>query len=225
MYYIDLNYKQEDTGNTGGIALMPGESKEADPARPQLYHVAGISPEQLLKTSAKELERDFIRQLNNPKPIALGPAGIDPQLNVNMGLQWEVFEMQALLAAEMQLPLLLQARQPLPELLALHETLCHRSAWIIQDFRGNASVASIWTQQGVYLSVGSVLFTSGSVAVESLSHLPVDQLFLETGLADASIVDVYQKAAKILALDSVKLQENLYHNFMRVFDIEISKPQ
>lgn len=224
MYYIDLNCKQQTGDNAGCIVLAPADTGKVEPASPRLYHIAGIRPEQLLKATAKELERNFIRQLNSLGPIALGPAGIDRQLNISMQIQWEVFELQAWLAAEMQIPLLLQAKELLPELLQLHQTLGNRSEWIIQDFSGKASDAVAWTQQGGYLSMGTALFHFETVVGEALANTPLSQLFLETANNERTIVDVYQAATDRLAIETGKLQEIIYKNFNKVFGRHTSKP-
>ncbi len=223
MYYVDVHNRKKNPNEGGVISLHPDGLYDARQSGGNHYFSAGIMPSMLVNSTAKELERDFIRQLNQPKLLALGPAGMDTHIKVPVSLQLEIFEMQAMLAAEMQLPLLLQVKALIPDLLPLLTSLHHRSAWIIQDFNGSSEDAIAWTQQGLYLSFGARAFHSEAAADEVLAHMPLDRLFLETGFDEVPIADVYQKAADILAIENSKLQEIIYRNFHAVFGKSISE--
>jgi Tat protein secretion system quality control protein TatD with DNase activity len=66
--------------------------------------------------------------------------------------------------------------------------------------------------------MGKAMLNPQSNAAKTLQIMPLQQLFLETDAAeDILISDIYAAAAKIVGLSIEDLQQQIFHNFKRVF--------
>ena len=150
--------------------------------------------------------------------LAIGECGLDKCIDTPLATQTAVFRHQIELAEQIRKPLIIHCVRAFNELLALRKILKPRQPWIIHGFTGKSALAAQLLKHGCYLSFGKALLKPDSPACQTLPHIPLDRLFLETDAAtDISIAQIYAAAAKILGLDVGALSAELHRNFTRVF--------
>jgi TatD DNase family protein len=150
--------------------------------------------------------------------LAIGECGLDKLQSMSLLKQIEVFEQQIQLAERCQKPLIIHCVRAFNELLQLKKSSLADIAWVIHGFNSKPAVAESLLKQGFYLSMGKALLNPQSNAAKTLQIMPLQQLFLETDAAeDILISDIYAAAAKIVGLSIENLQQQIFHNFKRVF--------
>lgn len=118
---------------------------------------------------------DKLRQmLGRPGCLGLGEAGLDAMRGPAIDLQTAVFEAQARLAIEMELPMVIHCVRAHEPLIALYRRLRPARPWIIHGFRGKPAVARRLLDAGLSLSLGPRFNT------ETARIIPLERLFIET---------------------------------------------
>jgi TatD DNase family protein len=161
--------------------------------------------------------KKFIKSLSIPKLAAIGEAGLDRLIQVDINTQLAVFSMQADLAAEIDLPLIIHAVRSYPDLIRLRKAISKTSVWIVHGFSGNSQSASELIKHGMMLSFGHSILNSKNKAQQTIKEVPLDSLFLETDSSGIAISVIYQQAASLLNMDVIDLQHVIKINFKRCF--------
>lgn len=145
--------------------------------------------------------------------VAIGECGFDTMIKTPLSLQKEVFETHIEIANKLQKPLLVHCVKAYDELLKIRKKI--KVPIILHDFAKNANLAQQLQQKGFYLSVGKALFRVSFSNV--LPQFDVEKLFFETDDMECQIKEVYEKAAQILSIESIVLQQQIHKNFKKVF--------
>jgi TatD DNase family protein len=157
-------------------------------------------------------------QAENLRLLAIGECGLDKSIATPLDRQIKVFLSQLEIAERWKKPVMIHCVRAFNELLLIKQQLQPVMPWIIHGFNKNLNVAQQCLAQGCYLSFGNTLLNSHSHAYKILPDIPLDRLFLETDAAqDINIDQIYEAAAKILAIEIAVLSEHLHRNFTRVF--------
>lgn len=121
---------------------------------------------------------------------AIGECGIDKlKSTATIEQQLEVFKAHALLAEEVNKPLIIHCVKGTDEIVALHKDIAPEQAWIIHGFRGKPQQAEQLTKNGFYISFGN-RFNN-----DSLKATPLDKLFVESDDSNTAINEIYQNIA------------------------------
>ena len=150
--------------------------------------------------------------------IAIGECGLDRACDSDFELQREVFIKQIELSEQYHKPLIIHAVRSYPDIIAIRKETKSNQPWIIHGFNGNEhSAEQLLRHDGIYLSLGDVLFKNEKRAERLLDIIPSDRLFLETDVAERSIVEVYEKASLLSGVATDILRKDIFDNFVKIF--------
>ncbi|MBE6343119.1 MAG: hypothetical protein E7065_06965 [Lentimicrobiaceae bacterium] len=149
---------------------------------------------------------------------AIGECGLDRACDSDFELQREVFIKQIELSEQYHKPLIIHAVRSYPDIISIRKETKSNQPWIIHGFNGNEhSAEQLLRHDGIYLSLGDVLFKNEKRAELLLDIIPSDRLFLETDVAERSIVEVYEKASLLSGVATDILRKDIFDNFVKIF--------
>ena len=146
---------------------------------------------------------------------AIGEIGLDYCVNVDRGLQMELFREQLQIAQQLSLPVVIHCVKAFePAIKELDRFKL--KAVIFHGFGGSAEQMQTAATRGYYLSYGDRSFRSPK-SIETLRATPNDRLFLETDDSEATIEEIYAKVTKIKNITIDELQQQIAENYARIF--------
>lgn len=149
---------------------------------------------------------------------AIGECGLDRACDSDFELQREVFIKQIELSEQYHKPMIIHAVRSYPDIIAIRKEMKPNQPWIIHGFNGNEhSAEQLLRHDGIYLSLGDVLFKNEKRAERLLDIIPSDRLFLETDVAERSIVEVYEKVSLLSGVATDILRKDIFDNFVKIF--------
>ena len=149
---------------------------------------------------------------------AIGECGLDRACDSDFELQREVFIKHIELSEQYHKPLIIHAVRSYPDIISIRKETKSKQPWIIHGFNGNEhSAEQFLRHDGIYLSLGDMLFKNEKRAELLLDIIPSDRLFLETDVADRSIVEVYEKASLLSGVATDILRKDIFDNFVKIF--------
>lgn len=187
------------------------------------FYSIGIHPWNLKSQNLKisetqklgDLESQCLGDLNIK---AIGECGLDRACDVDFEIQKEVFMKQIELSEQIAKPLIIHAVRTYPDIISIRKENKAKQPWIIHGFQGGVqSAEQLLRHDGIYLSLGDVLFRNERRASELLNVIPLDRLFLETDVAERDIVEVYEKAVSLSGIEMDKLRNDIFNNFVKIF--------
>lgn len=163
--------------NEESIARMLQVAKEYPD---MCYPMMGLHPEDVKEDWAQVLER---MEMQLDGMIAVGEVGLDFYWDTTFRKeQIEAFERQVCWAVERNLPLVIHMRKAEQELLEVMER--HKSdglRGVFHCFGGSKETASrMLKHEGFVLGIGGVVTFKNSRLAETLRHVPLDRIVLET---------------------------------------------
>ncbi len=90
-------------------------------------------------------------------------------------------------------------------------------AVIFHGFVGSPQQARRAVNSGYHLSLGERSLTSPKT-MEAMRYIPLEAMFLETDDSAVPIGDIYVRASNILAIPVARLKEQLYTNYINIFE-------
>ena len=142
---------------------------------------------------------------------AVGECGIDKLRSVaTIETQLKVFKAHAMLAEEIQKPLIIHCVKGLDEITAIHKEIAPKQAWIIHGFRGKPQQAEQLAKNGFYISFGEMF------NAESLKTTPKERLFIESDESQASINEIYRRIAEALDCTIEELATTIMQNAEKI---------
>ena len=196
------------------------------PCPEQGYYSYGLHPWEAdkadfqMETTLQRLEE----KLKNSNVLALGEAGLDKMHKTSFEHQKELFERQIELSETLQKPMILHDVRSHNEIIALRKKHKAKQPWILHGFSGTEQDVKQLIGQGIYLSVGESLLHPERKIYKSFKYIDLDQLFLETDMAKIGIEKVYEAAAKLLEMDIITLQKQIFANFAALWNIGKTEP-
>lgn len=125
--------------------------------------------------NADRADRDALEAaLTDQRVVAIGEVGFDRARGPEIDIQTEVFDYQARIASERDLPLVIHCARATDLVLAAHKRLRPKNQWIIHGFRGNATTARQLLDAGIDLSFGR------HYNPEAYAVTPPDRRYFET---------------------------------------------
>lgn len=163
--------------NEESIARMLQVAKEYPD---MCYPMMGLHPEDVKEDWAQVLDR---MEMRLDGMIAVGEVGLDFYWDTTFRKeQIEAFERQICWAVERNLPLVIHMRKAEQELLEVMER--HKSdglRGVFHCFGGSRETASrMLKHEGFVLGIGGVVTFKNSRLAETLRHVPLDRIVLET---------------------------------------------
>ena len=163
--------------NEESIARMLQVAKEYPD---MCYPMMGLDPEDVKEDWAQVLDR---MEMQLDGMIAVGEVGLDFYWDTTFRKeQIEAFERQICWAVERNLPLVIHMRKAEQELLEVMER--HKSdglRGVFHCFGGSKETASrMLKHEGFVLGIGGVVTFKNSRLAETLRHVPLDRIVLET---------------------------------------------
>lgn len=187
---------------------------------PFLFSV-GIHPWKLKNEDSKSWHDALVRIEANIKRenfLAIGETGIDRVHKDTLEQQREVFLKHIELSEKYHKPLIIHSVRAYPDIISVRKETKASQKWIIHGFQGNEqSAAQLLRCDGIYLSLGEVLFRDEAKASALLKAIPRDRLFLETDDSERDIADVYEKAASLISVNIDELKDAIFNNFVKIF--------
>ena len=137
----------------------------------------------------------------------IGECGIDKlRSHTTIETQLKVFKAHALLAEEVQKPLIIHCVKGLDEITAIHKEIAPKQAWIIHGFRGKPQQAEQLVKNGFYISFGEMF------NAESLKTTPKERLFIESDESQTGINEIYRRIAETLDCTIEELATTIMQN-------------
>lgn len=195
-----------------------------------VYAAVGIHPEDV--DSAPENYLDRIREWSKlPKVVAVGEIGLDYHYEgYDKAKQIDIFESQLKLAKELDLPVIIHARDATLDSMEIIKKYAPLKG-VMHCFSGSAETAKEVLKCGMHLSFTGVLtFKSARKAVDALAVIPMDRLLLETDCpymapepfrgqrCDSSmIVKVIDRIAELKGITPDEVANITYQNTINLF--------
>jgi TatD DNase family protein len=154
---------------------------------PQIYAAVGVHPH-----DADRAESTFLAQLSeltkHPKVVAIGETGLDFYRNYSSKeAQFNALHGQLELAAELNLPIIIHARQAVREMIETlgdwvkrHKDTSGRPRGVIHCFSENEQIAHKYIDMGFYISFTGYVSYPQSRAPAVAKKLPIDRIMVET---------------------------------------------
>lgn len=174
------------------------------------WYSVGIHPWNATKYDDWEM-RQLADAVLHQQVIAVGEAGLDKLSAAPMTLQMRLFEYQAILAEQINKPLIIHVVKATGELLEIKRRAQPQQPWIVHGFRGKAELAKQYLHHGFYLSFGE------RYQEDALRAMPLDRLLVETDESTKPIADIYKQMAKVLGIDVDWLEDRLRQNVINLF--------
>lgn len=155
--------------------------------------------------------KDIVR--NHSNVVAIGEAGLDKLRGLDLNTQAKIFRYQALLAEEVEKPIVIHCVKAWDELIAIRKEINPSQLWIIHGYRGGVEQLEQLIKLGFGISLGE--FSNP----EALKKIPLTSLFLETDMSDTSIYTIYQKYSDILGITIADMGNIVDKNVKNAFKL------
>ncbi len=211
------NLKTSEFERSQGRMDAGSQSYKAHSSQP-IAHSTNNS--QVFRFSDSQIQNiSQILRFSDPQILkAIGECGLDRACDSDFELQREVFIKQIELSEQYHKPLIIHAVRSYPDIISIWKEMKPNQPWIIHGFNGNEhSAEQLLRHDGIYLSLGDVLFKNEKRAERLLDIIPSDRLFLETDVAERSIVEVYEKASLLSGVATDILRKDIFDNFVKIF--------
>lgn len=121
--------------------------------------------------------------------LALGEIGLDRHIDVDWGLQVQVFEQQLTIAKEHKLPVILHHRNTHNELIRILKVKKCTQGGIVHAFSGSLQDALTYIDLGFKIGVGGgITYTRANKTRKTIAQLPLSSLVLETDAPDMPLM-------------------------------------
>lgn len=147
---------------------------------PNVYAVIGIHPHEA-KGASVELLKEVELLAANKKVVGIGEIGLDFFRDHSpREVQRRVFRQQIDLAKELDLPVVIHAREAYAEILGILDEMQVKRA-VFHCFSGGAEMATECLKKDYFLSIaGPVTFKNARQLITVVKDAPLDKLLLET---------------------------------------------
>ena len=215
MKYIDLHThcKNSQPDVTAIFNIRAGFTQDAPPDGQPLSY--GIHPWDADNADLVKLSDD-VRSIKNL--YAIGECGMDKKTDVDLNIQRSVFLGHAILAKELNKPLIIHCVGAYNEIIDLKHKIDPSNPWFIHGFTGHSQLALQLIKENILLSFGESILKEGHKSGNALSLLPPGSFFLETDESERSIRDIYQQAARLRNEKDDNLIELLNNQFIDLFE-------
>lgn len=220
--------------NVGANLKGSANSVELADKYTDVYAAVGVHPEDVAELNEEGISW-LKSQAANPKVVAIGEIGLDyywVKDKDEQALQRFWFTRQLDLAKEVELPVIIHSRDACDDTLyTIKEYNEQGVSGIIHCFSYSKEIAREYVKMGWYIGVGGVVtFKNGKKLVETVEHIPLENIVLETDspyLApepyrgtrnDSSYIKyVAEKIAQIKNISVEEVEEVTYQNALNIY--------
>ena len=142
-----------------------------------MYAAVGFHPENLDGIPKDYLEK-VARLCEHKKVVAIGETGLDYHWDIPKQQQKKVFEEQIKLSLDLDMPLIVHDREAHGDTYDLLRK--YKPNALIHCFSGSREMAEKFIALGFYLGIGGVLTFKNCKLADTLRHIPLQHLVLET---------------------------------------------
>ena len=152
----------------------------------------------------------------NPAFSAIGECGMDKYLSIDLSKQKELFLQQALLAYEMDKPLVIHCVKAWDVLYECAKKVPQKKErrWLIHSFRGDLRLAEDLLRHKFYLSLAPQMIKNMPQRVNQMKKIP---FLLETDDSNEDMRDLYQKTSECCNIKTDELKEKTYSLFCEFY--------
>ena len=188
--------------------ILPGFS-----AKKVLFSL-GIHP---AKAEVENMEHLLRKIENAPMYSAVGECGMDKYLSIDLSKQKELFLQQALLAYEMEKPLVIHCVKAWDILYECAKKVPQKKErkWLIHSFRGDLPLAEDLLRHGFTLSLAPQMIKNMPQRVELMKKIP---FVLETDDSKEDMDVLYQKTSESCNIKMAELKEKTYSLFCEFYN-------
>ncbi|MET3644792.1 TatD family hydrolase [Streptococcus gallinaceus] len=202
---------------------------------PEVYSTIGWHPTEA-GSYTQEIEGMIVKNLSNPKVIALGEIGLDYHwMEDPKEVQFEVFKRQIQLSKDHDLPFVVHTRDALEDTYQIiKEAGVGPRGGIMHSFSGSLADAQKFVDLGMMISFsGVVTFKKALDIQEAAQHLPLDKILVETDAPYLAPVPkrgrenktaytryVVEKIAELRGMTVEEVADATYRNAMRMFNLD-----
>ena len=199
----------------------------------RVWCTVGVHPHEVSNASKSDIPllRDLARE--NPEVVAIGETGLDFYYdNSPRQLQIDLFEKHLTLGAELDLPVVVHAREADKEIAELLRSMPAGTAGVLHCFTGGPQAFEEAMRSDWYISFSGIVSFKNFEAVSFLREVPFDRLLVETDspyLAPvpyrgrrnepAYVAQVAEAVAQHLAVDVDALAQQTTDNARRLYGI------
>lgn len=215
MKYIDLHTHQINS-QPDVIAIYNIRAGFTQESAPEDHPVSyGIHPWDADNADLVKLSDD-VRSIKNL--YAIGECGMDKKTDVDLNIQRSVFLGHAILAKELNKPLIIHCVGAFNEIIELKHKITPSNPWIIHGFTGHPQLAEQLIKENILLSFGESIFREDQKSGKSLAMLPPGTFFFETDESSRSIREIYRQASQLRNEKDDNLIELIYNQFKNLFE-------
>lgn len=174
------------------------------------YHSVGLHPWDTERLDAYRVVDQALEQyLKSDYCLALGEVGLDRLRGASLPVQEELLAVQLQIAEKLQKSVVVHCVRAWSELLSVFrkQTFTYQKA--IHGYRGGIPVLERLIEEEWYISAG--FYTPP----ELITHIPLNQLLLESDDTNLPITALYEQTALLLKLSTDELQAIVKGNIQR----------
>lgn len=199
---------------------------------PYIYGALGVHPsdtDELNEEKFAWLKAQCLRE----KCVAVGEIGLDYYWDEpDREIQKEWFRRQLRLAKELKLPVVIHSRDAAQDTLQImKEEYAEQIGGVIHCFSYTKEMAQIYVDMGFYIGVGGVVtFKNGKKLKETVEHIPLERIVLETDCpylapepnrgkrnSSLNIPYVIEQIAQIKGLQPQEVETATFENALRLY--------
>ncbi len=170
--------------------LCPGITVEAFPnilkiveTEADLFAAVGVHPTE--KEAHQPTLNELIELAQNKKVVAIGETGLDfyeGKDEVNTKKQIDLFKLHIRAALELNMPLIIHAREADKEIIEVLETeKAKRVGGVMHCFTGSLAMAEAALRLGFYLSFSGIITFKNAEKLRNIAKtIPIDKILIET---------------------------------------------
>ncbi len=166
------------------------------------------------------IQFDVIKKSFSQKILAIGEIGLDRRHNgiASINFQEKILSWQLDWALEVNRPTIVHCVKSESDLLKILNAKKYKGRLLIHDFNGTIASAKSLLLYDCYFSFGPRLFDVHTKTHSVIKSIPIDRLFFEKNEhSTKSLEDVYNCAAKILKLEKLQLEDQIFKNLLNFF--------
>jgi TatD DNase family protein len=176
-------------------------------------HPWNVQSYQQIDTFCHELE--LLLQKRNL--LCVGECGLDITKGIDFELQLYAFSKQVELAQRFNVPIIIHCVRAYYEIISILKKQRCTKPVIFHKFSGNSQIYSMCLKYDAYISLGPELCKHKSKHSVDFDFR-LDRLLFETDTnSDVNISDVYNCFSEIYNIEFKQLKQQVYTNFLRVF--------
>lgn len=204
-----------------------------------MYFAVGIHPEGVrenIDEDILELDKIIVDNIKNKKIVAVGEIGLDYYYTKeNKDMQKEYFIRQLDLAIKYNLPVIIHSRDASEDMYhILKDKKYENIKMVFHCFQPSDEIARLVIKRKYFIGLGgNITFKRSQHSLDIIKSIPLEQIMVETDAPYMSPVPVrgtrnesknikyvIEKLAEIKEIEVEKLEEILYENSIKFFNIK-----